>query len=137
MTSRLKHIGIKYHHFRKAVVDGIVKIQRVDSEKQKADIFTKGLSTLKFQKIRRLLMDGRTDNIRIRGSVWKYTRRNSRDKTRINNARLISYRYLRKITQLIIARIVYLYTYNTYVRIITYCIGLFSQAVHGGGKGLQ
>ena len=56
MMPRSKHIGIKYHHFRKAVDDGIVKIKRVNSEKQRADIFTKGLSMLSFQEIYDLLM---------------------------------------------------------------------------------
>jgi hypothetical protein len=55
MTPRLKHIGIKYHHFRKAVTDGLVKIEQIDSDKQRASIFTKGLGVIKFQEIRHLL----------------------------------------------------------------------------------
>ena len=41
MNSRTKHIAIKYHHFRQAVVDGILHITRVPTEDQLADIFTK------------------------------------------------------------------------------------------------
>ena len=55
MTPRSKHIAIKYHHFKQAVFNGFVKIVKVNSEKQLADIFTKGLGTIKFQANRLLL----------------------------------------------------------------------------------
>ena len=55
MTPRSKHIAIKYHHFKQAVYNGFVKIVKVNSEKQLADIFTKGLGTIKFQANRLLL----------------------------------------------------------------------------------
>ena len=56
MTPRSKHIGIKYHFFREAVRTKEVHIERIDSENQKADIFTKGLTQEKFEKMRKLLM---------------------------------------------------------------------------------
>jgi hypothetical protein len=55
MMPRSKHIGIKYHHFRKAITDGLVKIEWIDSDKQRADIFMKGLGIIKFQEIWHLL----------------------------------------------------------------------------------
>ena len=55
-TARSKHISINYHHFREAIADGTVKIKRVNSDMQKADIFTKGLGIVKFQGLRRLLV---------------------------------------------------------------------------------
>jgi hypothetical protein len=56
MTPRSKHIGLKYHFFREAVTRGVVKIVKIDTELQKADIFTKGLVQVKFERIRKLLM---------------------------------------------------------------------------------
>ena len=67
MTPRSKHIAIKYHHFKQAVYNGFVKIVKVNSEKQLADIFTKGLGTIKFQANRLLLCGWWVT--RIRGSV--------------------------------------------------------------------
>jgi len=56
MNSRTKHIAVKYHHFRDHVQKGTIKIVKVKSDGQKADIFTKGLGPVKFPKIRKLLM---------------------------------------------------------------------------------
>jgi hypothetical protein len=57
ITPRTKHIGVKYHHFWENVGEdkGIV-IVKIDTTKQKADIFTKGLNADTFKVIRRLLM---------------------------------------------------------------------------------
>ena len=57
ITPRMKHIAIKYHHFRSSVREdkGIV-IQKIDMEVQKADIFTRGLSSIKHESLRKLLM---------------------------------------------------------------------------------
>ena len=55
MTPRSKHIAIKYHHFKQAVFDGFVKILKVNSEQQLADIITIGLGSIKFQANRLLL----------------------------------------------------------------------------------
>ena len=56
MTPRSKHIAVKYHFFRSHVENGTVKIERVDTDRQKADILTKGLVEEKFTTIRKLLM---------------------------------------------------------------------------------
>ncbi|MGH7955130.1 MAG: reverse transcriptase domain-containing protein [Gloeomargaritales cyanobacterium] len=56
MTARSKHYGIKYHFFREHVRKGTVAIKKVNTELQKADIFTKGLGAIKFRELRRLLI---------------------------------------------------------------------------------
>ena len=57
MTPRTKHIAVKYHHFRTSVGEekGII-IQQINSDLQKADIFTKGLPTDTHWAMRKLLM---------------------------------------------------------------------------------
>ena len=57
MTPRTKHIAIKYHWFRDKIgeVHGVL-LRKIESENQKADIFTKGLSMDLFRKIRKLLV---------------------------------------------------------------------------------
>ena len=55
-TPRTKHISIKYHHFRKHVVDKTISIFPIDTNDQLADIFTKPLDILVFRKLRLLLM---------------------------------------------------------------------------------
>ena len=56
ITPRTKHIGVKYHFFRQNVVSGEISLEYVQSEKQQADILTKGLSAVKFVNIRKLLL---------------------------------------------------------------------------------
>jgi hypothetical protein len=56
MRPRTKHINTKYHHFRKYVSDGRVKVVYVRSEEQRADIFTKNLPTDLFLKFRKSIM---------------------------------------------------------------------------------
>lgn len=57
MTPRTKHIAVKYHHFRESVGPGKgIDIVKIDTNLQKADIFTKGLAADKHQSIRKLLM---------------------------------------------------------------------------------
>ena len=57
LTPRTKHIAVKYHWFKTKIGEekGIV-IEKVESERQKADGFTKPLPDGTFQTIRRLLM---------------------------------------------------------------------------------
>ena len=54
MTSKSKHIAVKYNWFRQNVGKESV-IQKIESENQKADIFTKGLQDQIFLRIRKLL----------------------------------------------------------------------------------
>ena len=56
MRPRTKHIALKYHHFRKHVKDGTVKVKYVETDRQIADIFTKALSDAKFVTLRRMMM---------------------------------------------------------------------------------
>ena len=56
LTPRTKHIGIKYHFFREHVRIGNIRIQYVETGKQIADVLTKGLTAMKFQCLRKMLM---------------------------------------------------------------------------------
>lgn len=56
MRPRTKHLNIKYHHFRSAVADKLVTIHRVSTEEQMADIFTKPLGLMLFEKFRMMIM---------------------------------------------------------------------------------
>ena len=56
MTPRKKHIGLKYHFFHELVAWGTVKILYCKTENQIADISTKGLTVIKFQQLRKMLM---------------------------------------------------------------------------------
>ena len=53
---RTKHIAVKYHHFREAVRNGILKVVRVDTTNQLADIFTKPLARLPLEHLRLRIM---------------------------------------------------------------------------------
>ena len=57
LTPRTKHIAVKYHWFKSHIGEdkGFV-IQKIESKEQKADIFTKGLTTDTFEHVRELLM---------------------------------------------------------------------------------
>ena len=54
MNPTLKHIAVKYHWFRQHVGKEFV-IRKIESENQKAYIFTKGLQGQIFVRIRKLL----------------------------------------------------------------------------------
>ena len=57
ISPRTKHIAIKYHHFKTSVGEGKgILIKKIDTDLQKADIFTKGLAGDKHKAIRKLLM---------------------------------------------------------------------------------
>jgi hypothetical protein len=56
LTPRTRHIAVKYHFFKEHIKPGEIEIVKVASEFQKADIFTKGLTTFTFESIRKLLM---------------------------------------------------------------------------------
>ena len=55
LTPRTKHIALKYHHFRKFVSNGTLKINPIDTLEQTADIFTKPLDQTKFEYLRKKL----------------------------------------------------------------------------------
>ena len=57
IAPRTKHIAVKHHFFRSHVdpKNGL-SISKIDTDLQKADVFTKGLSAEKFQALRKLLI---------------------------------------------------------------------------------
>jgi hypothetical protein len=55
LTPRSKHIAVKYHWFREKLSNEL-KIKSIPTDKQKADIFTKALPRVKFEKARGLIM---------------------------------------------------------------------------------
>ena len=52
MRPRTKHIGLKYHHFRKHVLDKTISIEYIDTKEQIADLFTKALGDMQFNLLR-------------------------------------------------------------------------------------
>ena len=53
--SRTKHIDIRYHFIHELVEKGTILIDYVQSEQQKADLFTKPLDALRFDYLRKAL----------------------------------------------------------------------------------
>jgi hypothetical protein len=56
MTLRSKHYAIKYHWFRTQIGPRNVNLKKIESAKQLGDIFTKGLSRVPFERLRKKLM---------------------------------------------------------------------------------
>lgn len=52
---RSKHIDIRFHFIRECVDRGEVVLRHVSSDNQRADVLTKALATVKFEKMRNLL----------------------------------------------------------------------------------
>ena len=50
--SRTKHIDIRHHFIRELVEEKIISLEHVSTEKQLADIFTKGLDHKRFEELR-------------------------------------------------------------------------------------
>ena len=56
LTPRTKHIAVKYHWFREHLGEEKgISLSKIESENQKADLFTKGLVEATFRKIRKML----------------------------------------------------------------------------------
>ena len=61
LRPRTKHIAVKYHHFRSHVFnehtnpDGCLHLRYVGTKDQLADIFTKGLNQVSFEKLRAII----------------------------------------------------------------------------------
>ena len=51
-TPDSKHFAVKYHWFREQLIPGEIIIAPIDTARQLADIFTKGLRRLGFEKNR-------------------------------------------------------------------------------------
>ena len=55
-SRRTKHIDIKYHFIRKAIEDGMVEIRYIATHDMLADIMTKPLSGVTFEKLTRIIL---------------------------------------------------------------------------------
>ncbi|KAM1256948.1 hypothetical protein EV1_030743 [Malus domestica] len=53
--ARTKHVEVHYHFIREKVLQEDIEIRQINTDDQIADLFTKGLSTGKFEKFRRQL----------------------------------------------------------------------------------
>ena len=53
---RTKHIDIRWHAIRDWVREGVLSLKYIPTEQQPADILTKGVSKVKFEMLRELLM---------------------------------------------------------------------------------
>jgi hypothetical protein len=51
-----KHIALKYHHFRDQIRQGFVKIVKVDTNYNWADILTKPLTRCKHESLQKMIM---------------------------------------------------------------------------------
>lgn len=52
---RSKHIDVRYHFIRECIERGEIVVKHVSSENQRADILTKALPTIRFERMRKLL----------------------------------------------------------------------------------
>ncbi|XP_062085321.1 secreted RxLR effector protein 161-like [Humulus lupulus] len=50
--ARTKHVEVHYHFLREKVLQEEIEMQQINTDDQVADIFTKGLSTIKYSKFR-------------------------------------------------------------------------------------
>eukprot|EP00957_Ditylum_brightwellii_P195625 14906484-Ditylum_brightwellii.AAC.1 len=55
MRPKTKYTATKYHYFRIKVEDGLIRIERLDTDDQQADLLTNSLIRDKFLKRRRLI----------------------------------------------------------------------------------
>ena len=56
MTPRSKHYALKYHWFRSKVSEYGIKLMKISSEFQLADMLTKALGKINLQRLRKLFM---------------------------------------------------------------------------------
>ena len=56
MTPRSKHYAVKYHWFREQLLPRNIELVKIATENQLGDIFTKGLGTIAFRRVRKQLM---------------------------------------------------------------------------------
>jgi hypothetical protein len=57
MTPRSKHYAIKYHWFREHIGPRLIQLVKIATDDQLGDLFTKGLTKLKFSRLQKKLMD--------------------------------------------------------------------------------
>jgi len=56
IKQRTKHISIKWHQFHDQIRQGHIKLVKIESQYNWADIFTKPLGSQKFQALLKMLM---------------------------------------------------------------------------------
>jgi hypothetical protein len=56
MTPRSKHYAIKYHWFQEHIGPRKIQLKKISSKDQLGDLFTKGLSPVKFARLQKKLM---------------------------------------------------------------------------------
>ncbi len=56
MTPWSKHYAIKYHWFREHIGPRRIELVKIDTDDQLGDLFTKGLTKIKFSMLRKKLM---------------------------------------------------------------------------------
>ncbi len=56
MTPRSKHYAIKYHWFCEHIGPRQIQLVKIDSDDQLGDLFTKGLTKIKFSRLQKKLM---------------------------------------------------------------------------------
>ena len=56
MTPPTKHYAIKYHWFQEHIGPRNIQLVKIGSNDQLGDLFTKGLSGIKFSRLRKKLM---------------------------------------------------------------------------------
>jgi KUP system potassium uptake protein len=61
-SSATRHMKIKFHYIREKVADGTVKVAYLPTERMVADIFTKALSRILFERFRDMLLDGQDED---------------------------------------------------------------------------
>jgi len=59
-SSATRHMKIKFHYIREKVADGTVAY--IPTERMVADIFTKALSRILFERFRNMLLDGKDED---------------------------------------------------------------------------
>ena len=55
--SRTKHIDIRHHYVRECILGGEVKVNWLPSNRQLADVFTKGLTRNTFEQLVKKVVD--------------------------------------------------------------------------------